>query len=334
MEYQWWRFSRYRAQVDVMARPGIMQSLVSSMLPYTHAQEITATDASNWKIIANHSTSTSTDGYERHVISSPGEPRGEALVSRKTKLICLEEREDEWLVLRTRRMLRNLLRMQLAMQGAIFLHGGMVIINGSIGVAYIGASKAGKTSSVLAALTQGAAFVTNDDLTVLIGDGIPLALGWPRSIYVRRDTLGVLGLPSEFWEALTLIRPIGAALDQEFVSFSPGEIAEMFRCQIISDAPLTHLVFPQFSSELSSSGPLLQPLSAQEALSLLSAHLEPGVDAYHQWLDNVPPGRYEIPLVNMLARVRCSRLHQSFSDIVATASMLKGSLLESQVEQR
>lgn len=143
------------------------------------------------------------------------------------------------------RNIRTLLRLDVAQYdaSALFLHAGMFAWRGH-GVAVVGNKRSGKTSTVLAAAAAGADFVSNDDLSLHRGPGGLVGQGWPRSVSVRLDTLGPLGLtlPADITHPANRHRTDARLL-------MPQEISRMTRCRIVPTAPLKAVLFPSFTGD-------------------------------------------------------------------------------------
>ncbi len=143
------------------------------------------------------------------------------------------------------RNIRTLLRLDVAQYdaSALFLHAGMLAWQGH-GVAVVGNKRSGKTSTVLAAAGAGADFVSNDDLSLHQGPDGLAGQGWPRSVSVRLDTLGPLGLelPAGLTHPANRHRTDARLL-------MPHEISRMLGCRIAPAAPLKAVLFPSFTAD-------------------------------------------------------------------------------------
>lgn len=301
------------ASVILQADHAIVQAVQDRAYPYWQTQPISGSQSEVWTIMVGSPDAQMV--YETWPVSSPDEPKAHVHIVHQAKTIILPDQETIWLIQRALRLIRNILRLQLARAGAIFLHAGMVSMPGYGGIAYVGDKQAGKTSSILAALTQGAHFVTNDDL-VILSDGPHLrALGSPRSIRVRHDTLTTLPYPRVTGRPL-LSHPLPSERGPEFLCFFPHELAETFQCQLIPETDLRTLVFTSFLPRSSSLATSLRPVSGAEALVLLRRHSEPCTDGYHRFLRTCFPAPTEQqPLEKLIQQVPCYQLQQSFSTL-------------------
>ncbi|MFJ2867691.1 hypothetical protein [Kitasatospora sp. NPDC087314] len=156
------------------------------------------------------------------------------------------------------RYVRILLRLQRAMRpGELFLHAAMVasppgVGDAGRGIAVIGPKRAGKTSTVMAAMLAGAAFVGNDDLSVSRSGAGWTGHGWPRSVSVRSDTFTALGVQLPSWSAhpARTAGPQEQAGEAHPVMLLPSELASLLGSSAVRpSAALTGLVFPRFTPE-------------------------------------------------------------------------------------
>ncbi|MFE7112651.1 hypothetical protein ACFU98_35530 [Streptomyces sp. NPDC057575] len=195
------------------------------------------------------------------------------------------------------RYLRILLRLAHARGDEVFVHGGMVAENGR-GVALIGAKRAGKTSTVMASMLAGRAFVANDDLSMARTGGGWTGRGWPRTVSVREDTFTALGLPSGHGPhegargaSRSVRRVPGRDGGQDTVLLRPQELAELLDAPPPQpNAEVSVLLFPRFAD--SSADPTrLVPLAPPEAARRLAANLLPVLVKDQRFLrPHFPPG--------------------------------------------
>lgn len=112
----------------------------------------------------------------------------------RSTLYHLAPRGEAWVTQSLLRATRAIHRSAASRQGMLFLHAGLVELDG-LGIALVGGSRAGKTSFIMASVLHASGvMVCNDDVSVTAdpdGGGV-LGAGWPRSISVRLDTLDLL----------------------------------------------------------------------------------------------------------------------------------------------
>lgn len=128
-------------------------------------------------------------------VTALGEVGVEYAVDHSSKtLFHLAPEGETWATQSLLRSTRAIHRSEASRQGALFLHAGLVELNG-VGVALVGGSRAGKTSLIMASVLNGSGvMVCNDDVSLVTHPdehGVT-GIGWPRSISVRLDTLDVL----------------------------------------------------------------------------------------------------------------------------------------------
>jgi hypothetical protein len=220
------------------------------------------------------------------------------------------------------RGLRHVLRWQCYGPDTLFLHAGMGAFGG-MGVAYVGSKKAGKTSSVIAALLAGAEFVVNDDLTVRAAPGAPVGYGWPRTTAIRRDTILTLRErlprfpatsrqlrhPANRWHGGVPAEPAVDGL-APLLWVDPAELADAAQTRLRASAPITAVVLPGFDDTVEQ--PVWQRLAPDEARELLSPHVETRAVSYDPflagWFPNEPGGAQILD--QLVATVPVFRLRQ------------------------
>ena len=228
--------------------------------------------------------------WEHIVYTSNFGPDRNLFVDHTTREILISESSRSWRTLQMLRMIRNILRWEAFVTGDLFLHGGLVDMNG-IGVAYVGGKKSGKTSSILAALlTEGSRLVSNDDLTIREKNGQLIAYGWPRTINVRRDTIrslqkvapGLLDLipdakhPANIWpgphnEGVPNLSDPVRSLPHSLWIY-PAELTKATRSMTTRTSEVKVIIFPQFDDSVEN--PLLEQISPTEAAELITPHVE------------------------------------------------------------
>lgn len=186
-----------------------------------------------------------------------------------------------WVAQSLLRATRSIHRSEAQRQGVLFAHSALVEIEGK-GVAFVGGSRSGKTSLVLATVRgDSGSMISNDDLGFYLDaearDAI-IGLGWPRSISIRLDTLETVfgsARREEICRSLTHpanetirslikagIEPHGTAL------FYPYEYESLFGARIRASHRVDALVFLSLSNQRRDRE--LRTVSEAEALRLLS----------------------------------------------------------------
>jgi len=107
--------------------------------------------------------------------------------SSKTIIIVLSTKV-RWPLLEVSRVVRDLITRYLADQGWVVFHAGAVQIKNKNYVV-IGNSGAGKTSFIIALLSAGAAYISNERVFVKVKDGVAHLLSFPMPIAVGLGTM-------------------------------------------------------------------------------------------------------------------------------------------------
>ncbi|WP_103500739.1 MULTISPECIES: hypothetical protein [unclassified Streptomyces] len=198
---------------------------------------------------------TPSPGAVPEPVTALGEPTVEYAVDHAARrLFHLAPDGAAWACQSLLRATRAVHRSAAARDGMLFLHAGLVELNG-LGVALVGGSRAGKTSFVMAAVLDGqGVMVCNDDVSLsadATGSGA-IGAGWPRSVSVRLDTLDLL-FGAERSQALQdrLTHPANATLPSLRASgverhgtalIYPWEYAELLRTKVGQSARVDALV--------------------------------------------------------------------------------------------
>jgi hypothetical protein len=231
------------------------------------------------------------DGWRRLVYASDYEPDRVVWVNDARRRIAVVGEPSPWRAQQTLRSVRHLLRWQVHAAGDLLLHGGLVRLDGT-GVAFVGAKRSGKTSSILSALVHGGAdFVSNDDLTVgETPDGALRGYGSPRTVNVRTDALLALAEsapavsrlltevthPTNSFEgrhrtAEALRTASGPALPGS-LWVRAGELCGTVGCASLPESPVDAVVFPRFEDR--PDGPSVVRLDRDRAAAELRRHIE------------------------------------------------------------
>jgi hypothetical protein len=269
----------------VDASPPLIDQIARQVAPFMAVQAVEARPAGVW--LVGDARAASPDGRE-YAIDVPGEPASHVCVSAVERSVAhLSPPGDAWLVQGLLRITRALHRVMALGSGATFLHGGLIQL-GALGIALLGRSRSGKTSTGLAlAQSDDAAFIANDDVSIHMGPDRLLGVGWPRSVSVRLDAVPHLWptlTPESFCAPLT--HPANATLGQLRLSGAepngtalvyPQELSQLFGVQVRATADVHALVFPTFDDRLESIH--LRRLDRAETLARLTSLLRtPPID--------------------------------------------------------
>ncbi|MFI9311508.1 hypothetical protein [Streptomyces triculaminicus] len=173
------------------------------------------------------------------------------------------------------RLLRALLRRQLAAHGEVFLPAALLSIHDR-GLALLGPTHTGKTSTLLATLHRRdhSRFVANDDSSLHLRTGTVLGRGYPRAVEVRHATLPHLGAAAG---------PLAAAAQpdspDDALCLHPHQVAIALGTGLASDVPLVALVVLGTAP----TQPTLTRLTPDDAEQALTTHAD-DADPYETWL--------------------------------------------------
>ncbi|AUY50417.1 phosphotransferase [Streptomyces sp. CB01881] len=212
------------------------------------------------------------------------------------------------------RLLRALMRRQLAASGELFLDAAVLDLRGR-GVALVGGSCSGKTSTLISALHRHPSrLVANDDASVrLVGPDVQ-ARGYPRAVEVRRESLVHLGSAAGLLEHAAA----GSAPAGPLYLTAPAFAAALgvpTAAAVRLDALVLLTAWPY--------PPALRRLGPGEAAARISAHLAPA-DPYEGWLDLDLP--VPAPLPHAAARLTATlpvwELAQPITALAESADLL------------
>jgi len=298
--------------------------------PYLGWKAVLDVPPGTWTVYSDRKLAPKAKWREvRTVPVSPGESPRQLWLSGSDCCVVSETQNVRWRPLHLFRLMRSLLRLQVySSKGCVFLHAGMLAVNGS-GVAFVGGKKSGKTSSILAMLLDPICqFVTNDDLTIVCGDKWS-GLGWPRAAAVRPETLSALKIlrPSLKDCVRDLKHPHNQGLDfkpepgteDETVCFYPSELAKAFGgTEVVPEAELSVLVFPEFTYDGKEQA-TISLLSSAEALDRLRGNLESNPARYEPFLSEHFEGagakELDDRLCALASRYSCYKLRQHISNL-------------------
>lgn len=211
------------------------------------------------------------------------------------------------------RLLRALIRRQLAACGEVFLDAAVLTLAGR-GIALVGGACAGKTSTLIAALYRHHGhLVANDDTSLHLSHGQVFARGYPRAIEVRRDTMPHLGGAAPLLVAAAEVDSPARAL-----YLQPHRLATALGAQLADATELSALVLLGRGER-----PALHRLSPDAAAAAVAAHLAPA-DPYESWLEpHLPTPTPEAQQATGLARaLPLWRLTQPLTALDESADLL------------
>ncbi|MDX8033831.1 hypothetical protein SK803_26720 [Lentzea sp. BCCO 10_0856] len=209
---------------------------------------------------------------DARLTGEPPEPAHHMTCSGRHVVIACDR--PEWMPVLVTRYVRTLTRAMAVANGAIPLHGAAIEVGGT-GVLLVGRKWAGKTTASLSLVRCGdGALVSNDDVLLVATDNRWDAVGGPRAVGIRTDSL------AQHRPVLTAEALAGAATrhpatreDKAFLLVAEvpalgGRVASRARADVVielcSDPELTT--------------PVAERLDGDEIRALLAEHLETGAD--------------------------------------------------------
>jgi hypothetical protein len=296
------------------------------LLPGRHYAEFTVYTAQRFAPTRDWESTEKTSALEppRRLLISP---------EHRELVVCAEE--PIWRTTQTLRSVRHLLRWQAYQQPWLFLHGGMVRLDGA-GVAVVGAKKSGKTSTIMAMLAAGAAFVANDDVTLSVQDAAVVGHGWPRTVAIRRDSVLALRdrMPGFPPDSRALRHPANRwgldVLAQETLDgyapllwVDPALLATAFSVPALPSTPLNATVLPHFDD--SAQKPDLEQLDAVSARALIQPYVETRAVGYDTFLADWFPARKvaDTSVLDAVVQRPVFRLRQSMASLAESVDAIR-----------
>lgn len=277
-----------------------------------------------------------TPGAVAEPVTALGEPTVEYAVDHAERHVFhLTPEGPAWACQSLLRATRAVHRSAAARSGMLFLHAGLVELNG-LGVALVGGSRAGKTSFVMAAVLAGqGVMVCNDDVSLSAdATGGVLGAGWPRSVSVRLDTLDLLLGPERARAALDgLTHPANATLASLRTSgverhgtalIYPWEYADLLKTQLGHSArvdALVHLSLADAPEEAE-----LSAVTPRERRTLLDRHVLETPNKHLNIFGHEPEPRTVRRTRDALTALPTFRLRYVFQDVRRAVDQLGGHL--------
>src|SRR5689334_5193726 len=317
-------FKRGALSVGAVGTDEQVRDAATLLSPYASAEPATLVDT-HPTIYADGRAVPDQTVFQHVAFTTDNEPTTEYRFSCERRCIIIDEpRDPAWLIQHIARLVRVLLRLQLAEQGAMFVHAGMVAIRGQ-GFAIVGQKRSGKTSSILAALRlPGCSYVTNDDLALVESGGNWVGMGWPRGVSVRSDSrLALAELGGPLLDPSRLSHPanrdlVFAPTESSALIAYPAELADAFGTSVSPTSEVSAVIFPEFQP-IGTMGGSLTRVSDEEAGSRLSDSLRTDPNKYEAFLlpmfKMVPRSLLELKLRQLVTRIPCFLLRQSMSDL-------------------
>jgi len=275
----------------IACKANVKEAIEKNCSPYLSFKPISAHSVDNWLV---KSDDQSSQGWPEYTVTPLGEVDSSfALHVGEKVLVSLSPQTDEWQAQNILRYTRAIHKLDAQQKGAIFLHGGLVKAGG-LGVALLGESKSGKTTTTLSLLKSGGVdYVSNDDISVkFVGDDL-IGLGWPRSISVRLDSFDAIeeGLLDRVKSQLT--HPANNTLytlkEQGIEKYGTAiiyaeELAKIYECKFLTEAAVDVFILPSFDYEIET--PQLTRLDSTQAINELQNTVLENVAKYSSFLES------------------------------------------------
>lgn len=326
---------RDSVNVGIVIDSKYKNKIVDELHPYILIKEVESFSEDMWIVYSSIENIKDVKNFTLFTKPSPGEPNNNMLLNLKEKKIVIDQEKDSWMKQYVIRSVRNLLRWQLYEKGYFYLHGGIVEIENA-GVAYLGKKKSGKTSSILSILAKcNEKYITNDDITLNIDNDI-FALGWPRAIGVRNDTIEAIDkFTNGFLEnSINLKHPRHSdnnvnMIDSDKLAtkcFLPIEISRLLNCDIKSKTKLKVIIFPMFVNSIEDIS--LKHVDKKQALNYLKDNLELKPDKHSDFLadcfDILSTEKLYKKLEILADNIPCYVLKQKFNNLDIGAELVRG----------
>lgn len=312
--------SRRGFVVGLIISGGYYKSICDELMPYIDINNVEEIGDNIIKIYSINSFSGDVDGYMEYIEKRENEPDNVILYRVKTREIIIVQNDDRWELKYCVRLIRNLIRWQMYTSNYVFLHGGMVNID-NVGVAFLGKKRSGKTSSIITALTRcNSEYISNDDLCVFDDDN-NTALGWPRAISIRKDTLQYLDKLKHLYTDEKYLRchPINSYhkvnLTMDKIYLTPKKMCEYINIKMKTEGSIKVIIFPKFHKDECS----VRKIDNGEALEALMANVESLPDKHSDFLIDF----FQIPskeaikrkVLNIIERARCYEVKQNMQTL-------------------
>ncbi|WP_141546136.1 hypothetical protein [Bacillus toyonensis] len=311
-------FSRGKSQVILVAKPKVTSKVESLVQPYITYERLSDITKNTWTIVQGGCEELEIEDLKVVEYSTPGEPDCRYFYNGNQKIILIDTPiEDKWISQHALRLIRVLLRLQCYQEGFIYVHGGLIEINQK-GVAFIGGSRAGKTSTILSLLAHTSAqYVTNDDIAFQYNGKEYRGFGWPRSMCIRRDTLEVIDPLISTYRLDKHEHPFNEDF-KKHVFIYPKELEKCFQRPVLENSSIDMLIFPKFLPR-EEIGAKIRRLTPSEAIEILYENIVINPGKFNEFL--LP--YFELPSSESLGKVfkellkfiPCYELRQSFQSL-------------------
>ncbi|MCY7709532.1 hypothetical protein P4T38_11515 [Bacillus safensis] len=314
-------YQKNDVRVVLGADESIQNLVISKVHPYIDCSKLTERHEGDvWTILTSEYAQEIKKEIplEEVFYETKMEPRCRYLYQGEKKVIVIDEpKDDRWAAQHALRLIRVLLRLLCYQDGLIYLHGGMMEMNQK-GIALVGGSRAGKTSTILSLLSlTDARYITNDDIGVSYTNTEYTGTGWPRSMSIRKDSFEAIEKLGTPYRLQTSSHPFNED-DKSYHFVYPEELEKWFAREVKTMGKIDVIVFPEFLPH-GQTGAELSKMTSHEAAERLNEHAVINPGRHNEFLlpfFTLPTPEELEPFLNALAeKVPCYSLKQAFTSL-------------------
>lgn len=314
-------YQKNNVRVVLGADESVQNLVISKVHPYVECSKITdRPEGDVWTILTSkYAQDIQTEvPLEEVFYQTKMEPRCRYLYHGEKKVVVIDEPKDvRWTAQHALRLIRVLLRLLCYQDGLVYLHGGMMEMNQK-GVALVGGSRAGKTSTILSLLSlTDATYITNDDIGISYTNNEYKGTGWPRSMSIRKDSFEAIEKFDTPYRLQTSSHPFNED-DKNYHFVYPEELEKWFSREVKTMGKIDFMVFPEFLPH-GQTGAALSKISPHEAAERLKEHAVINPGRHNEFLlpyFTLPtPEALEPFLENLAEKIPCYSLKQAFTSL-------------------
>lgn len=303
------------------ADESVQNLVISKVHPYVECSKITdRLEGDVWTILTSkYAQDIQTEvPLEEVFYQTKMEPRCRYLYHGEKKVVVIDEPKDvRWTAQHALRLIRVLLRLLCYQDGLVYLHGGMMEMNQK-GIALVGGSRAGKTSTILSLLSlTDATYITNDDIGISYTNNEYKGTGWPRSMSIRKDSFEAIEKFDTPYRLQTSSHPFNED-DKNYHFVYPEELEKWFSREVKTMGKIDVMVFPEFLPH-GQTGAALSKISPHEAAERLKEHAVINPGRHNEFLlpyFTLPtPEELEPFLKHLAEKIPCYSLKQAFTSL-------------------
>lgn len=327
---------RKEVKIQVIIKENQISEFILLLVPFFSIEYINTLSSDIWSIYSSPKDEYDLTNFTIYNEPSPDGPGTNIYMDKDKKIIMVNQSDYKWEILYLVRMVRNIMRWLLWSEHIVYMHGGLVKIK-DYGIAIIGEKKAGKTSTILSIIGKCSAsnFITNDDLSLEVGENNIVGFGWPRALCIRYDTICQLKKinPAFFEKIGKLNHPSNKYMINysnikisDHYYFFPNEIADCSNTKLLSQTNIDYIIFPSFIGKEGNNA-YIERLGYEEAYKRLLSNVNDLPESYCGFLTNSFNNRIvrdeSILLRDIALKVPCYILYQTFDGISKGASIIE-----------